>query len=165
MTDNMSLNPPAAFSTIPAYRGLINIVFDRMLTGPSGNIQKAAFEVQSTMAPLGLGSPTANGDANPAEVIYDLTPYPDRSILRAVVGVDDETGTRGSVTFEVHVDAPDGGWRKLHATRLLAGGGDVKALTIDLSDAQKLRLVVTDAGDHHGSDHAVWANARLEAKQ
>jgi len=101
----------------------------------------------------------------PAEVIYDLTPYPDHSIFRAVMGVEDETGTRGSVVFEVHVDAPDGGWRKLHATRALAGGGDVKALTIDLGDAQKLRLVVTDAGDHHGSDHAVWANARLETKQ
>ncbi|GAJ14100.1 unnamed protein product, partial [marine sediment metagenome] len=56
-------------------------------------------------------------------------------------------------------------WRKLHTTGVLAGGGDVRALTIDLGDAEKLRLVVSDAGDHHGSDHAVWANASLEAKQ
>ncbi len=101
----------------------------------------------------------------PAEVIYDLTPYPNHRLFRAIVGVDDETGTLGSVTFEVHVDAPDGGWRKLHATGMLAGGGEVKALTIDLGQAEKLRLLVTDAGDSHGSDHAVWANARLEARQ
>ncbi len=102
----------------------------------------------------------------PGEVIYDLQPYPAQRIFRAVVGVDDETGTRGTVTFEVYVDKGDGKWQKLHETMRLTGGGSVKLLSVDLGpEAKRLRLMTTDAGDGHGSDHAVWANARLEAKQ
>jgi len=97
-----------------------------------------------------------------AETIYDLASHPDHRIFQAVVGLDDAVGTRGTAAFEVYVDGPDDGWQKLHATRVLSGGGDVLALRIDLGQAKKLRLVVTEGGDGIGSDHAVWADARLE---
>lgn len=102
-------------------------------------------------------------DRTPAEIIYDLTPYPDRRIFKAVVGLGDSTGSDGSVTFEVHVDDGEGKWRKLHETGRLKAGGDVKALCIDLGQkAQKLRLVVTVGGDSYSNDLGVWANVRLE---
>ena len=102
----------------------------------------------------------------PGEVVYDLQPYPARRLFRAVVGVDDQTGTLGTVTFEVYVDRGDGKWQKLHETMRLTGGGSVRLLSVDLgAEAKRLRLMTTDAGDHHGSDHAVWANARLEARE
>ena len=103
--------------------------------------------------------PRANG---PAEVVYDISGHPAFRTFRAVIGVEDKTGTRGSVTFEVYVDDGGGGWKWLHSSDTIRGGGAVRALSIDLGEADTLRLVCTDAGDSHNSDHATWANARLE---
>ncbi len=97
----------------------------------------------------------------PAEVIYDLAPYPQHRALRAVIGVDDGPGA-GSVQFEVYIDQPDGQWKQVYGSQVLRGGGAGKALCLDLGGATKLRLVVTNAGDGHGCDHAIWCNARLE---
>ncbi len=101
-------------------------------------------------------------DTTPAELVYELTPYPDHRIFRAIVGIADSAGSDGSVTFEVHVAGADGAWRKLHATGVLKAGGEVKALCLDLGAAQQLKLVVTACGSY-SNDAAVWANPRLEA--
>ena len=95
-------------------------------------------------------------------MIYDISGHPEFRIFSAVIGVEDRTGVRGSVTFEVHADNGAGGWKHLYSSDILRGGGAVKAITVDLGKADRLRLVCTDAADRHGSDHAVWANARLE---
>ncbi len=104
-------------------------------------------------------------DTTPAEIVYDLTPYPDHRIFRAVVGIADSAGPDGNVTFEVHVAGADDEWRKLHETGVLKAGGEVKALCLDLGETQKLKLVVTVGGNSYSNDAGVWANARLEAKQ
>ena len=101
----------------------------------------------------------------PSEVVYDISDHPGLRTFRAVIGVEDATGTNGSVTFEVHVDDGAGAWKKLYGSDTLRGGGAVKAITVDLGETNRLRLVCTDAGDGHGSDHATWANARLEASR
>jgi hypothetical protein len=98
----------------------------------------------------------------PAEAVFDLTTIPEQRRFRAIIGVEDAAGAVASVTFEVYVDRPDGTWRKLYTSDILHGQGTVKALSIDLGMATRLRLVVTDAGDSINSDHAVWADARLE---
>jgi len=97
----------------------------------------------------------------PAEATYDLSEHPKHRVLRAVIGVDDGAGG-GSVAFEVYVDQADGQWKQVYGSQVLRGGGAGKALCLDLKGASKLRLVVTNAGDGHGCDHAIWANARLE---
>jgi len=105
--------------------------------------------------------PRADG---PSEVVYDLTSSPSLRILKAVIGVEDQTGTLGSVTFEVYIDDGAGGWKLVYASDIIRGGGAVRAITVDLAKTRRLRLVCTDAADSHNSDHATWANVRLEPR-
>jgi beta-galactosidase len=74
----------------------------------------------------------------------------------ATVGLDAEVGGSGSVSFEVRGDGV-----VLASTLRLTGGGNGVALTADLTGRSQLQLVVSDAGDGNGSDHADWAAARL----
>ncbi|MEW2155697.1 NPCBM/NEW2 domain-containing protein [Streptomyces sp. NPDC007189] len=76
--------------------------------------------------------------------------------LTADVGVDDEKGTKGSVTFEIWADGT-----KAASTDVLTNAMPAQPLAADITGAQVVRLVVTDAGDGNDSDHADWANARV----
>jgi beta-galactosidase len=76
--------------------------------------------------------------------------------FRADAGVDDETGSGGSVTFEVWLD----GTRRAQ-TGVLTGSAAAQPFDVDLTGAQTMELRVTDAGDGNGNDHADWAAARL----
>lgn len=103
--------------------------------------------------------PRADGSA---EAVYDISGLSASGTFKAVIGVEDQTGTRGSVTFEVHVDEGAGGWKLLYSSDVIRGGGAVKAISVALGQAERLRVVCTDAADSHNSDHATWANGRLE---
>ncbi len=74
----------------------------------------------------------------------------------ALVGVDDEKKGQGSVVFQVFVDG-----KKKAETPLLHGGDAPVPLSVDLTGAQRLGLIVTDGGDGIANDHADWANASL----
>lgn len=76
----------------------------------------------------------------------------------AVVGVDDEKAqSEATVTFEVYVDG-----KKVADTGKMKGGDAPKLLTVDLTGAKRMALLVTDAGDGMNSDHADWAGARFD---
>jgi len=75
----------------------------------------------------------------------------------ASVGIDDETGGGGSVTFEVWLDGV-----RVVASGVMRGGVPPFSGTLDLTGRQELRLVVTDGGDGAAGDHADWAEARLD---
>jgi hypothetical protein len=74
----------------------------------------------------------------------------------AQVGVDDEVGSSGTVTFSV---AGDG--TVLASTGTLHGGDPATAVDADVTGVQVLDLGVGDAGDGNGHDHADWAEAVL----
>ena len=78
------------------------------------------------------------------------------SRFQAEVGIDDSTGGRGSVGFRVFVD----GTQKFTSPPI-RGGMPPQAVSIDLTGAARLDLVVDygEAGDV--LDHADWLNARL----
>lgn len=76
--------------------------------------------------------------------------------VSASVGVDDEKGTKGTVTFEIWADG-----KKVASTGTLTNADAAEPLSADVSGAQAVRLVVTDAGDGVDSDHADWADATL----
>lgn len=78
------------------------------------------------------------------------------SAFHATVGVDDETGSNGSVTFEVHADGAP-----VFDSGVLTGAGGSAAVEVSLTGAEAVSLVVTDAGDGISFDHADWADARL----
>ena len=81
--------------------------------------------------------------------------------FKATIGVEDTMQDRGSAVFLVYIRR-DGTWQQAHESGILRGGGEIKEVDVDITRADALRLVVTDAGDGIWSDHAVWANARLE---
>ncbi|WP_067494877.1 glycoside hydrolase family 2 [Actinoplanes sp. TFC3] len=76
--------------------------------------------------------------------------------FRTDAGVDDETGSGGTVIFEVWLD----GVRK-YASATLTGADGAQQLDLDVSGATTMELRITDAGDGNGNDHGDWANARL----
>lgn len=76
--------------------------------------------------------------------------------VSALVGVDDETGTRGTVAFEIWADG-----RRAASSGTVTGATAARQLTADVTGARTVRLVVTSAGDGVDSDHADWAEPAL----
>ena len=77
--------------------------------------------------------------------------------FEALAGVDDEKkGSHASVQFSVFVD----GKKKLE-TKILRGGDAPVLISVDLTGAKRLTLVVNDGEDGIDSDHADWAGALL----
>ena len=74
----------------------------------------------------------------------------------ATVGVDDEQGSAGSVTFSVVKDGT-----VLTTTPVLTGTSASVPVDVDITGAQLLDLVVGDGGNGNGNDHGDWANAQL----
>ncbi|WP_208643425.1 NPCBM/NEW2 domain-containing protein, partial [Streptomyces diastatochromogenes] len=78
------------------------------------------------------------------------------SRLTADVGVDDETGGAGTVTFSVIADG-----KTLVTTPTIRGKQAAAPIDVDVSDAQVVDLKVGDAGDSNGNDHGDWAMPTL----
>jgi len=76
----------------------------------------------------------------------------------AAVGVDDQVGRGGSVTFEVWVDQV-----KKADSGLMRCGDAPKLISVDLTGARKMTLVVTSGGDGVDNDHADWGGAAVFA--
>ncbi|MQA28819.1 MAG: glycosyl hydrolase, partial [Luteitalea sp.] len=78
------------------------------------------------------------------------------SQFQAEIGVDDETGARGSAVFEVWADGV-----RLYTSPMLTGAGDTRSVDLPLSGPANLWLVVTDGDGDVSHDHADWAMARV----
>ena len=89
-----------------------------------------------------------------SDVTYDLAGR--YAHFTTDVGIDDEVGSAGSAVFEVYVD----GVLRARTGRRTGADGPLP-LSLSVAGARTLRLVVTDAGDGIGSDHADWLDARL----
>jgi alpha-galactosidase len=75
----------------------------------------------------------------------------------ASVGVDDAAGNpRASVTFKIVGDG-----RTLWESGVMRLGQPAKTVDVDLQGVKTLILLVGDAGDGNGWDHADWADARF----
>ncbi len=82
------------------------------------------------------------------------------TVLRATIGIEDSTGQAGSATFAVDVER-DGRWVTVYESPVLRGGQQ-QELRVDVKGGTRLRLRTTDGGDNIHSDHAVWADAKLQ---
>nr|NQU91773.1 NPCBM/NEW2 domain-containing protein [Bacteroidota bacterium] len=78
-------------------------------------------------------------------------------IFSAMVGVDDESGERGSVEFFVMGDK-----KILWQSGLMKKGDPAKAVEVDLKGIEKMALYISDGGNSNYSDHADWADALIE---
>ena len=81
------------------------------------------------------------------------------SLFHALAGVDDQTEGRGSVLFEVWVDN-----EKVFDSGVLRGGMPPAEISVPLTGAQVMDLVITDAGDGNDHDLANWADAWIEVE-
>jgi hypothetical protein len=57
---------------VPAYRGLVHAVFRDFEVGERPHVDPINIEVEQIPSALGLGAVGSDGDANPAEVLYDI---------------------------------------------------------------------------------------------
>ena len=73
----------------------------------------------------------------------------------AIVGIDDEMRSSGSILFEVWGDG-----KRLYQSALLTGASVATSVDVDISGVQQLRLVLNDNGGN-GSDHGDWADAKV----
>jgi alpha-galactosidase len=74
----------------------------------------------------------------------------------ATVGVDDEVGQRGSVTFKVTGDG-----KSLWESGVMRGGDPARQVSVDLHGVKTLLLSVGDADNDISYDHADWAEAQI----
>ncbi|NMM55508.1 NPCBM/NEW2 domain-containing protein [Paenibacillus aquistagni] len=89
-----------------------------------------------------------------SEIVYKLNGQ--YTSFAALVGVDNEVGTVGSVEFQVVVDN-----QVLFSSGVMHNDMEPKEVNVNLSGKNELKLIVTDGGDGINSDHADWVNARL----
>jgi alpha-galactosidase len=78
------------------------------------------------------------------------------SRFQADIGIDDETGGRGSAEFEVWADGV-----KLFGSGVLRSQSAAMPVDLDITGRRELRLFVGVGGDDYSDDHADWANARV----
>jgi hypothetical protein len=78
------------------------------------------------------------------------------SVLTAIIGVDDEVGNNGSVVFQVWTDGV-----LRYDSGVMTGADAGRSMSVNLTGANELALIVTDAGDGVTYDHADWANVQV----
>jgi hypothetical protein len=108
--------------------------------------------IHGTVYPKGLGTNS----------ISDVEIYlgGNCSGFTSTVGIDDEVGAQGTVTFSVVGDG-----KTLGSTNTVKGGDPAQQLTADVSGVQVLDLVVGEAGDGNAWDHGDWAAPQLTCAQ
>ncbi|NUR27972.1 MAG: cellulase family glycosylhydrolase [Catenulispora sp.] len=104
--------------------------------------------INGTIFPKGIGT----------NAISDIKIYLGAhcTTFTATVGVDDETGGRGTVTFSALADG-----KAPVTTPVIRGHQNATTMTADLTGAQFLELTVGDGGDGNGNDHGEWGNAQI----
>ncbi len=128
----------------------LSVVDDR--TGSAGKCKNIVGK------PISLAGQTylrGVGTHAPSEIVVDL--HGAAKHFHAVVGIDDEVGKLGSAVFSVWVDD-----REAARTVVLRGGAVPRVISVDLSSAKRLWLVVEDGGDGMDKDHSDWAMAWIE---
>ncbi|WNM29898.1 beta-galactosidase [Streptomyces sp. Li-HN-5-11] len=98
----------------------------------------------------GVGYPKGLGTNSVSDVELYLAGKCSR--FTADVGVDDETGGGGTVTFSVIADG-----KALVTTPTIKGKQSAVPIDVDVTGAQVVDLVVGDGGDGNGADHGDWA--------
>lgn len=89
-----------------------------------------------------------------SEVAYNIGGQYTRFI--SDIGVDDETGNGGSVVFRVFADG-----NEIYTSGVLTGASATETVNVDITGVQELVLIVDNAGNGNGLDHADWADARV----
>jgi len=104
----------------------------------------------------GLGMPATS------RIAVDLGGAYER--FESLLAVDDLAGRRGSVQFRVFLDRGEGKWQSAYASPVLRGGDPARRLSLDVTGARRMTLMVTHADRGDELDYANWLSARLVKK-
>ena len=105
----------------------------------------------------GIGAHAADNGQTMAEIVVPLNGQYDWFL--SDVGIDDEVGSNGSVTFLVQVDSGP-----IYEVGPLFGDSPTESFEVPVTGGNVLRLMLDSAnggGNSISSDHADWADARL----
>lgn len=80
--------------------------------------------------------------------------------LQAVIGVDDEISSGGSVRFFVLGDTHN----TLYDSGRLTSASSALSITVDIRGVNVIQLVVTDATDSIDSDHGDWGDLKVRCR-
>ena len=125
---------------VRSYQGYGELGLDKSCEGNSLTIGNAVFE-------KGLGTHAYS------EIIYRLEGK--YSYLEGFVGLDKEV-SGGSVIFQVYADG-----KKLYQSETLYQTSKPSKFSISVKKVKQIQLVVTDADNGTGADHANWADIKL----
>lgn len=120
----------------------------------NGDIHKNATWENKPLTLRGVVHPKGLGVHAESEIVYALGGR--YSWFLCDVGIDDETGGRGSAVFRVFVDG-----QPVFDSGVVTHGSPAKKVNVPVSGGRELRLVVTDGGNGNDWDHADWASPRL----
>jgi chitodextrinase len=148
---SVTTNPPA----VTTY--LSDLTWSSATTG-WGNVQKDKSNEQRTITLNGTTYAKGIGTHANSEIFYNLNGNYYR--FQSDVGVDDEVLAinNGTVTFEVWLDGV-----KAYESGVMNADTATKSIDLNVTGVNVLKLVVGDAGDGTGYDHADWAGARLSS--
>ncbi len=90
---------------------------------------------------------------------YDLERPASR--LEATLAIDDRAGAGGSVVFRVFVDTGSGQWEPKFTSPTIRGGDPPLPITVDVTKAKRISLLVEFADRGDQLDYADWLDARL----
>lgn len=148
--------PPPPPTTGVVYVSDLPFVSESNGWGPVERDKSNAENVPGDGRPLNIAGKAFTkglGVHAPSDVVVKV-PAGMRSFL-ATIGVDEEVGNNGRVTFEVWVD----GSRKYQSAELTGADGGT-AVAVDVTNANQVSLRVLGGSDIH-YDHADWADARF----
>lgn len=94
------------------------------------------------------------GVAGDSAVTYNL--YKQFAKFACDVAVDDESGSNGSLRFQVFADG-----KLIFDSGTLTGKNSAKHVEVDTKGVSELKLVTIDGGNGAANDHGDWAGARL----
>jgi hypothetical protein len=120
--------------------------------GVDRNVLGGRLRCGENVALRGLGMHSAS------RIAFDLK---GEQRFEALFALDDQAGTRGSVIGKVLLETEPGKWATVWESPVVHGGDAPLPVSIPLTGARRLALLVefADRGDEW--DHANWLNARL----
>ncbi|MGE0758017.1 MAG: NPCBM/NEW2 domain-containing protein, partial [Pirellulaceae bacterium] len=102
-----------------------------------------------------------------SRLAYDLNQQYER--LEAEIALDSASSSLGSVVFRVLVEqvaaeGGAGGWEVVYESPLVRPGDGPRSISIDVTRAARLALIVDSAAHGDIGDWADWLNARLRPR-
>jgi hypothetical protein len=82
--------------------------------------------------------------------------------LEAELALDDDAGREGSVIYRVYTTGASGGWTPAYESPIVRGGDPPRPISVEISGARAIALIVEHADRGDIQDHANWLDARLE---